>query len=71
MEIVHTDSGYTARFTVWPDRYIQMMQVSQDIYNLMFSIPLKQQQNCLETNQTKGILYGRSKATIGLDAATS
>jgi hypothetical protein len=44
----------------WPDLAlshccIQMKQIRQDMDNFVFLILLKQKQNCLKTNQTKGV----------------
>jgi hypothetical protein len=60
-EIVHTTSGYTARFSIRYHCRIQTKQISQDIDNFIFSILLKQQQSGLKTNPR---VYGRNKATI-------
>jgi hypothetical protein len=35
LEMVHTVSGYTARFTILSRRYIQTRQISQDMKNFI------------------------------------
>jgi 23S rRNA maturation mini-RNase III len=56
LEIVHNVSRNMDRFTIWSHCYIQTRQISQDMDNFILSILLKQQQNNLKINQTKGAL---------------
>jgi hypothetical protein len=53
--MTHTVQEYKARFTIWSHSYIQTRQTSQDMESFIFAILLKQQQNALKTNQTRGI----------------
>jgi hypothetical protein len=55
LKMIRTLSRYAARFTIWPHHYIQTSQIGQDIDNFIYPILLKQQQNGLKTNQTKGV----------------
>jgi hypothetical protein len=68
-EMVHTVSGYKARFTVWSHRYSQIGQISRDMDNFISFILLKQQQNGSKPNPTKGVW--RSKVTTKRNCATS
>jgi hypothetical protein len=62
MEMVHTVTGYTARFTIWSHCCIQTRQMSQDMHNCIFLILLKQTK-WLE-KPVKLRVYGQSNAMV-------
>jgi hypothetical protein len=48
LEMVHTVSEYSARYTIWPHRCIKTKQIKHDKDNFMFSLLLKQRPNRLK-----------------------
>jgi hypothetical protein len=53
--MVHTVSEYTARVTILSRHYVEARQIIEVVDNLILSILLRQQQNDLKANQTKGV----------------
>jgi hypothetical protein len=55
LEISHNVNQYTARYIIWSYRHIQTRRIIQDRDKFIFYVLLKQQENGLQINQTKGV----------------